>query len=145
MEQYGRAFVIVLDSLGVGAMADSEKFGDFGVDTLGHIAQKAEHLNIPNLQRWGMANLHSLQGIAPAEHPLAYTAKLNERSAGKDTMTGHWEMMGLWTTKPFITFTETGFPKELLDELEKRTGHKVIGNKAASGTSWRRRKLPPAI
>ena len=134
MEQYGRAFVIVLDSLGVGAMADSEKFGDFGVDTLGHIAQKAEHLNIPNLQRWGMANLHSLQGIAPAEHPLAYTAKLNERSAGKDTMTGHWEMMGLWTTKPFITFTETGFPKELLDELEKRTGHKVIGNKAASGT-----------
>ena len=134
MEKYGRIFVIVLDSLGVGAMADSDSFGDHGVDTLGHIAEKADHLNIPNLVRWGMANLHSLEGISPVAHPLAYTAKLNERSAGKDTMTGHWEMMGLWTTKPFITFTETGFPKEMLDELEKRTGHKVIGNKAASGT-----------
>ncbi len=134
MTKYSRIFVIVLDSLGVGRMADSDRFGDYDVDTLGHIAQKAEHLVIPNLQRWGMANLHSLEGIAPAEKPLAYYAKLNERSAGKDTMTGHWEMMGLETTKPFITFTDTGFPKELLDELEKRTGHKVIGNKAASGT-----------
>lgn len=134
MPKYRRIFVIVLDSLGVGRMADSDAFGDFDVDTLGHIAQKADHLRIPNLQRWGMANLHSLQGIAPAEKPLAYYCKMNERSAGKDTMTGHWEMMGLHTTKPFITFTETGFPKELLDELEKRTGHKVIGNKAASGT-----------
>lgn len=134
MKKFQRVFVIVLDSLGVGPMADSDSFGDHGVDTLGHIAARADHLRIPNLQRWGMANLHTLQGIAPAERPLAYYAKLNERSAGKDTMTGHWEMMGLHTTKPFITFTETGFPKELLDELEKRTGHKVIGNKAASGT-----------
>ena len=134
MAKYPRVFVIVLDSLGVGRMADSDRFGDYDVDTLGHIAQKAEHLRIPNLQRWGMANLHSLQGIPPVENPLARYAKMNERSAGKDTMTGHWEMMGLHTTKPFITFTDTGFPKELLDELEKRTGHKVIGNKASSGT-----------
>ena len=134
MAKYPRVFVIVLDSLGVGRMADSDSFGDYDVDTLGHIAQKAAHLNIPNLQRWGAANLHSLQGIPPVANPLARYAKLNERSAGKDTMTGHWEMMGLHTTKPFITFTETGFPRELLDELEKRTGHKVIGNKAASGT-----------
>ena len=134
MKRFQRVFVIVLDSLGVGPMADSDSFGDHGVDTLGHIAARADHLRIPNLQRWGMANLHPLQGIAPVERPLAYYAKLNERSAGKDTMTGHWEMMGLHTTKPFITFTETGFPKKLLDELEKRTGHKVIGNKAASGT-----------
>ncbi len=134
MSVYRRVFVIVLDSLGVGPMADSDAFGDHGVDTLGHIAEKADHLVIPNLRRWGMANLHPLKGILPVEKPLAYYAKLNERSAGKDTMTGHWEMMGLHTTKPFITFTETGFPKELLDELEKRTGHKVIGNKAASGT-----------
>ena len=134
MEKFRRVFVIVLDSLGVGRMADSDSFGDYDVDTLGHIAQKAEHLIIPNLRRWGMANLHTLAGIEPVDRPLAYTAKLNERSAGKDTMTGHWEMMGLHTTKPFITFTDTGFPKELLDELEKRTGHKVIGNKAASGT-----------
>ena len=131
---YKRVFVIVLDSLGVGRMADSDQFGDYDVDTLGHIAARAEHLFIPNLQRWGMANLHQLKGIAPAERPLAYYTKLNERSAGKDTMTGHWEMMGLQTTKPFITFTETGFPRELIDELEKRTGHRVIGNKAASGT-----------
>lgn len=134
MARFNRVFVIVLDSLGVGRMADSDSFGDHDVDTLGHIAAKADHLNIPNFQHWGVANLHALQGIAPVEHPLAYYAKLNERSAGKDTMTGHWEMMGLHTTKPFITFTETGFPKELLDELEKRTGHKIIGNKAASGT-----------
>ena len=131
---YKRVFVIVLDSLGVGRMADSDQFGDYDVDTLGHIAARAEHLFIPNLQRWGMANLHQLKGIAPAERPLAYYTKLNERSAGKDTMTGHWEMMGLQTTNPFITFTETGFPRELIDELEKRTGHRVIGNKAASGT-----------
>ena len=134
MSKYHRIFVIVLDSLGVGRMADSDAFGDYDVDTLGHIARDADHLDIPNLQRWGMANLHQLNGIPAAEHPLASYGKLNERSAGKDTMTGHWEMMGLETTKPFITFTDTGFPKELIDELEKRTGHKVIGNKAASGT-----------
>jgi phosphopentomutase len=115
-------------------MADSDAFGDHDVDTLGHIAEKAEHLNIPNLRRWGMANQHPLKGIAPTADPLAYYAKLNERSAGKDTMTGHWEMMGIYTTKPFVTFTDTGFPKELIDQLEKETGHKVIGNKAASGT-----------
>ena len=134
MEKYRRVFVIVLDSLGVGRMADSDRFGDYDVDTLGHISQKAEHLILPNLQRWGIANLHPLKGISPVERPLAYFAKLNEKSAGKDTMTGHWEMMGLHTTKPFITFTETGFPKELLDELSRRTGHVIIGNKAASGT-----------
>ncbi|MBR2824625.1 MAG: phosphopentomutase [Clostridia bacterium] len=134
MPPFRRVFVIVLDSLGIGPMADSDSFGDVGVDTLGHIAEKADHLVIPNLRRWGIANLRPLKGIDPVERPLAYFAKLNERSAGKDTMTGHWEMMGLYTTKPFITFTDTGFPRELLDELEKRTGHKVIGNKAASGT-----------
>ena len=132
--KYQRVFVIVLDSLGVGAMADAPSFGDYDVDTLGHIAQKADQLVIPNLRRWGMANLHSLQGIDPVERPMAFHGKLKERSAGKDTMTGHWEMMGLHTTKPFITFTDTGFPQELIEELEKRTGHKVIGNKAASGT-----------
>ncbi len=134
MSRFKRVFVIVLDSLGVGPAPDSDSFGDHGVDTLGHIAEKAAHLRIPNLRRWGMANLHELKNIPPVEHPMGYYAKLREKSAGKDTMTGHWEIMGLYTTKPFITFTETGFPKELLDELEKRTGHKVIGNKAASGT-----------
>ena len=134
MKKYKRIFTIVLDSLGVGAMEDSEKFGDVGVDTLGHIAEHMEHFQIPNLQKLGLANLHPMQGISPVERPLGCYTRLREASNGKDTMTGHWEMMGIYTTKPFQTFTETGFPRELIEELEKRTGHTVIGNKSASGT-----------
>lgn len=134
MEKYKRIFVVVMDSLGVGAMPDSESFGDVGVNTLGHISESVDSFTIPNLQKLGMANLCSLKQVPPAEHPLGYRAKLREKSRGKDTMTGHWEMMGLEVTKPFKTFTETGFPPELIEELEKRTGHKVIGNKSASGT-----------
>lgn len=134
MKKYKRIFTIVVDSLGIGAMDDSEKFGDIGVDTLGHIAESVERLNIPNLQKLGMANLHSLKNVEPVEKPLGYFMEMNETSVGKDTMTGHWEMMGLNIDKPFQTFTDTGFPKELIEELEKRTGHKVIGNKSASGT-----------
>ena len=131
---YKRIFVIVLDSLGIGAMPDSEKFGDKGVDTFGHILDKMGTLDIPNLQRLGLANLKALKQVKPAEHPEGYFMAMNEASNGKDTMTGHWEMMGIRTDKPFITFTEHGFPKELIDELEKRCGRKIIGNKAASGT-----------
>ena len=134
MKKYKRIFTIVVDSLGIGAMDDSEKFGDIGVDTLGHIAESVEKFNIPNLQKLGMANLHPMKNVAPVEKPLGYFMEMNEASVGKDTMTGHWEMMGLNIDKPFQTFTDTGFPKELIDELEKRTGHKVIGNKSASGT-----------
>ncbi len=132
--RYKRIFTIVLDSLGIGAMKDSPDYGDAGVDTLGHIAEKTENLQIPNLQRLGIANLKKLHGIEPVENPLGCYMRLEERSCGKDTMTGHWEMMGLRVTKPFKTFTETGFPKELIDELEKRTGKSIIGNKSASGT-----------
>ena len=132
--RYKRIFTIVLDSLGIGAMKDSPDYGDAGVDTLGHIAEKTENLQIPNLQRLGIANLKKLHGIEPVEEPLGCYMRLEERSCGKDTMTGHWEMMGLHVTKPFKTFTETGFPKELIDELEKRTGKSIIGNKSASGT-----------
>ena len=134
MGRFKRVFVIVIDSLGVGPMPDSEKFGDVGVDTLGHIAEHMEHFQIPNLVRLGLANLHPLKGIAALERPEGYYGKLRETSNGKDTMTGHWEMMGVYTAKPFKTFTDTGFPPELIAELEKRTGHKVIGNKSASGT-----------
>ena len=134
MKKYKRIFTIVVDSLGIGAMEDSEKFGDIGVDTLGHIAESVETFNIPNLQKLGMANLHPIKNVSPVEKPLGYFMEMNETSVGKDTMTGHWEMMGLNIDKPFKTFTETGFPKELIEELEKRTGHKVIGNKSASGT-----------
>lgn len=133
-KRFKRAFVIVLDSLGIGAMPDSERFGDVGVDTLGHISNYREEFQIPNLQKLGIANLKELKQVSPVDKPMAYFAKLSEASNGKDTMTGHWEMMGIRTDKPFITFTETGFPKELIDELEKRTGRKIIGNKSASGT-----------
>lgn len=132
--RFNRVFVIVLDSLGIGAMADAAKFDDVGADTLGHISDTVEHLNIPNLQRMGLANLKALKQVPPVEKPTAYYMAMNEASNGKDTMTGHWEMMGIRTEKPFITFTDTGFPKELIDELEKRCGRKIIGNKAASGT-----------
>jgi phosphopentomutase len=130
---YKRVFVIVMDSLGVGATRDAADYGDAGSDTFGHIAD-SYYLKIPNLQKLGISNLHSLKGVQPAEKPLSYYTKLSELSLGKDTMTGHWELMGLFIDKPFITFTETGFPKELLDELSKRTGHPIIGNKSASGT-----------
>ncbi len=134
MSRWNRIFVVVLDSLGVGTMADSEEFGDVGVNTLEHISESVERFDIPNLRRMGIANLSHLKQVEPVEKPLAYYAKLNEKSRSKDTMTGHWEMMGLEGKKPFITFTETGFPPELIRELEERTGHKVIGNKSASGT-----------
>jgi len=134
MKKYNRIFVVVLDSLGIGAVEDSPNYGDMGVDTLGHIAQAVPGLSIPNLQKLGMANLHPLSGIAPVNAPLGRYMSLHERSLGKDTMTGHWEMMGLHVTKPFQTFTEHGFPDALIRELEKRTGRKIIGNKSASGT-----------
>ena len=132
--RFNRVFVIVLDSLGIGPMADSARFDDAGADTLGHISETVEHLDIPNLQRLGLANLKALKQVKPAEHPEGYFMAMNEASNGKDTMTGHWEMMGIRTDKPFITFTEHGFPKELIDELEMRCGRTIIGNKAASGT-----------
>ena len=134
MKQAKRVFVIVIDSLGIGVMPDGEKFGDVGVNTLGHISESVETFRIPTLQKLGIANLTPLRQVPAVEQPLGYQAALRERSNGKDTMTGHWEIMGVETKKPFKTFTEHGFPKELIEELEKRTGHKVIGNKSASGT-----------
>ena len=133
-KKYKRIFTVVIDSLGAGEMPDASSYGDAGTDTLGHIAANVEEFKIPNLQKLGIANLKDLAGIAPVEKPLAYYGKLREASNGKDTMTGHWEMMGLHITTPFKTFTETGFPKELIDELSKRTGRTIIGNKSASGT-----------
>ena len=132
--KYNRIFTIVIDSLGVGAADDAASYGDAGTDTLGHIAQHTQNLQIPNLQKLGIANLRPLNGVSPVENPSGYFMKLHEASTGKDTMTGHWEMMGLHITKPFQTFTDTGFPKELIDELSARTGRTIIGNKSASGT-----------
>lgn len=134
MNKYKRVFVIVIDSLGIGEMSDSKEYGDIDVDTLGHIAKSVETFNIPNMRKMGISNLHKIAHVEKIENPLGYQMKMREASVGKDTMTGHWEMMGLHITKPFKTFTETGFPQGLLDELSAKTGHKIVGNKSASGT-----------
>ncbi|MBT2726354.1 phosphopentomutase [Bacillus sp. ISL-75] len=130
---YKRIFIIVMDSVGIGEAPDAEKFGDKGADTFGHIAERMNGLNMPNMGKLGLSNIREIKGIEKAEKPLAYYTKMMEASNGKDTMTGHWEIMGLNIQTPFRVFPE-GFPDELLSELEKRTGRKIIGNKPASGT-----------
>ena len=134
MEMYKRIFVIVLDSLGIGAMPDAARFADEGADTFGHILEKTKTLNIPNLRRLGFLNLKCGGDMKGVESPEGRFMRMREASNGKDTITGHWEMMGMKTEKPFRTFTEHGFPAELIKELEKQCGKKVIGNKSASGT-----------
>ena len=134
MGAYKRIFVIVLDSLGIGAMPDAARFADEGADTFGHILEKTKTLNIPNLRRLGFLNLKCGGDMKGVESPEGRFMRMREASNGKDTMTGHWEMMGIKTEKPFRTFTEHGFPAELIEELEKQCGKKVIGNKSASGT-----------
>lgn len=133
--QYKRIFVIVIDSLGIGAMPNAAEYGDEGSDTLGHIDLHMDPFRIPHLAKLGLTRLHPLEHVRESKETMGCCARLFEASVGKDTMTGHWEMMGLHITKPFLTFTDTGFPQELIAELEKRTGHKVIGNKSASGTA----------
>jgi len=130
---YQRIFLIVLDSLGIGEAPDAKDYNDVGANTIGHIAESMD-LNIPNLQSMGYGNIAPIKNVTPVEHTRAFYTKMQEASLGKDTMTGHWEMMGLFTTTPFQTFTDHGFPKALLDELEKRTGRKIVGNISASGT-----------
>ncbi len=134
MKKYKRIFTVVIDSLGVGAMPDAAKYTDEGADTLGHIAQAVGGLNLPNLKKLGLGNMHPTQGVEPVQEPKGYYTKMLEHSVGKDTMTGHWEMMGLYIDKPFVTFTDTGFPDELMDELSRQTGYGYVGNKSASGT-----------
>ncbi len=130
MKRYRRIFTIVIDSLGIGSMDDSEEYGDINVNTFKHIWDTQNGLNIPNLRKLGLGNLCDITN----DEVMGYALKLKEASVGKDTMTGHWEMMGLKVTTPFKTFTENGFPKELIKELEKRFGRKIVGNKSASGT-----------
>jgi phosphopentomutase len=130
---YKRVFLIVMDSVGIGEAPDAEKFGDKGSHTLGHIAERMNGLKMPNMGKLGLSNIEKITGIAPAEKPLAYYTKMEEASNGKDTMTGHWEIMGLNIQTPFQVFPD-GFPDELISEIESRTGRKVIGNKPASGT-----------
>ena len=134
MKKYKRIFVIVLDSLGIGALPDADRYGDVGADTFGHIVDTVKTMDIPNLKKLGLLNLHPADSMEAEKEPAGKFFRMAEASNSKDTMTGHWEFMGLKTEKPFRTFTEHGFPPELIAELEKRCGKKVIGNKSASGT-----------
>ncbi len=131
---YKRVHLVVMDSVGIGESPDAAKFNDEGADTLGHIAEHMKGLNMPNIEKLGLSNIREIKGIQKQTNPLAFYTKMQEASVGKDTMTGHWEIMGLNIAKPFKVYPE-GFPEELITLLEERTGRKVIGNKPASGTA----------
>lgn len=128
-----RAIVIVLDSAGVGELPDAKLFGDVGANTLGHIGEKTEGLNLPNMQKLGLGNIIDIKGVPKTEKPLGIYGKAKELAKGKDTTTGHWEIAGLITEKPFPTYPN-GFPKETIEEFENRTGRKVLCNLPYSGT-----------
>ncbi|SIT66801.1 phosphopentomutase [Edaphobacillus lindanitolerans] len=132
-QPFKRIHLIVLDSVGIGEAPDAAAFGDEGADTLGHIAEATGGLDMPNMARFGLANIRPLKGLETAAQPAAYYGRMQEASVGKDTMTGHWEIMGLNIDKPFKVYPD-GFPDELILELEDKTGRKVVGNKPASGT-----------
>ena len=129
--KYKKIVCVVIDSFGIGQATDAKEFDDVGADTFGHILEYRPDLKIDNLYQLGLGNLHP---CGKALQSKGYACKMHEASCSKDTMTGHWEMMGIHTTKPFKTFTENGFPDELVQELERLTGHVFIGNKSASGT-----------
>lgn len=133
MKKFKRVFLIVMDSLGIGEAPDAKDYNDLGANTIGHIAE-AMDLKLPNMKSLGYGNIAPIKNVEAVAHPKAFYTKMQEASLGKDTMTGHWEMMGMYITKPFQTFTDTGFPDELIKELEEKTGRKVVGNISASGT-----------
>ncbi|GGF08818.1 phosphopentomutase [Halobacillus andaensis] len=133
MKTFERVFLIVMDSVGIGEAPDAEKFDDKGANTLGHIAEHMNGLNMPHMAQLGLGNIRPIQGIEKAESPRAHYTTMVEASNGKDTMTGHWEIMGLNIQQPFRTFPE-GFPDELLDQIKEKTGRGIVGNKPASGT-----------
>ena len=129
-----RIIWIVIDSVGVGALPDAKSFGDEGVNTLGHIVKEFSDIKIPNMIKLGLGNIDGIDYINNIDSPIGSFGRCNEVSQGKDTTTGHWEMTGLLVDTPFKTF-ENGFPKEIIDEFERRTGRKVVANKPASGTA----------
>ncbi len=128
-----RACVIVLDAVGAGELPDAADYGDEGSDTLGNVAKAVGGLDLPNLEALGLGNVEPLEGCPPQPGAPAIAGRLMERSKGKDTTTGHWELMGVVTAQPFPTYPH-GFPFEVLDPFMHRTGRGVLGNKAASGT-----------
>lgn len=134
MSLFKRVFLVVLDSVGIGESPDAAAYGDAGADTLGHIADYVDGLYMPTMADLGLSNIKQIKGIKPSVAPLAHYTKMKEASSGKDTMTGHWELMGLHIKHPFRTFPN-GFPQKLINALQEETGRAVIGNKVASGTT----------
>ena len=137
--KFKRIFVIVMDSVGIGYEPDADKFyngnhNDVGSNTWLHISEKMNGLKVPTMNMLGLNDLAPALGTNKVDHPYSYVQTMREVSMGKDTLTGHWEMMGIETKEPLVTFTDTGFPKELIDELSRRTNRKFIGNYASSGT-----------
>ncbi|QOT00647.1 phosphopentomutase [Brevibacterium sp. JNUCC-42] len=133
MKRFSRVFLIVMDSVGIGELPDAKRFNDEGSHTLGHIAQKVEGFALPHLAELGLGNIAPLHNVPAVTAPQAHYGKMKEISMGKDTTTGHWEIMGLHVSTPFNTYPD-GFPQELIEEFEQRIGRKVLGNKVASGT-----------
>lgn len=132
--RFKRIFMIVTDSLGIGPDKQQKAFGDEGANTLFHVSETGL-LEIPTWKKMGITSIANIKNPGKIKNQIAYTARVQELSNGKDTLTGHWEMMGIYTEYPFPTFTETGFPRELISELEKKfDGRKIIGNCSASGT-----------
>lgn len=134
LSRYRRIVLIVLDSVGIGALPDASLYGDEGVHTLGHVAEHRGGLHMPNFARFGLGNIEPVEGVPPAPEPQASYGKMAEKSAGKDTTTGHWELMGVVTDQPFKTYPH-GFPETLIRQFSERIGRGVLGNKPASGTA----------
>lgn len=128
-----RVILIVLDSVGVGELPDAAKYGDEGSNTLGNLAKAVGGLALPNMEKLGLGNIIDIEGVPAAKHPIGAYGKAAEKSAGKDTTTGHWELAGVISERPFPVYPD-GFPPEVIEVFEKRIGRKVLGNKVASGT-----------
>lgn len=128
-----RVIWIILDSVGMGELPDADKFGDQGSNTIGNISKMVGGLNLPNLVSLGLGNIEGMIGLSKTENPLGCFGRFGEISNGKDTVTGHWEMAGVFSEKPFPTYPE-GFPREIIEAFEKAIGTKTLGNKPASGT-----------
>ena len=128
-----RVIVIVLDSVGIGELPDAADFGDVGSHTLGNMAREVGGLQVPNMEKMGLGNIAILEGIVPQVHPTAAFGKMAEVSPGKDTTTGHWELMGLQLKSAFPLYPD-GFPPEVIEPFEERIGRGTLGNYPASGT-----------
>lgn len=128
-----KAVLIVVDSCGVGALPDAKDFGDEGVNTLSHLAKASGGINIPNMEKMGIGNITDIEGVSKIDNVIGYYGKSMEKSKAKDTTTGHWEIAGLVSTKPFNTYPN-GFPKETIKAIEKMSGRNIVCNKPYSGT-----------